>query len=368
MGWILLVVVLLVVFLVVQVVHLSVVLTWEDQQTVGLGYYGRTPGEREAFKARLRTQARLLRPILRLIGRFNRFTFEKASFQQDGLAGPRGTCSPESFADARSYAPSAEDVFVVTQMKCGTTWMQQVVYETVMRGRGDLVERGTTLYAISPWIEARKSVGIREAPRVGAERPSRIIKTHLPADACPWSPEAKYVYVARHPVSCFASCVDFIASNAGAMAPPLDVSEAWFRSPEWMWWGTWTDHVAGWWDRAQQHPNVLFVHFEEMKADPGAIVDRVAAFLGLQPLDAEERAAVVRKSGFAYMQEHQDTFEMHPPHILAVDAQLFVRGTSDRHKDVPPDVRSRLSAWCAQEMRTRAYPLQETYPDVFGSG
>lgn len=39
-------------------------------------------------------------------------------------------------------------------MKCGTTWMQHIVYEVVGRGRGDLVATGTTLYSQSCWLEA----------------------------------------------------------------------------------------------------------------------------------------------------------------------------------------------------------------------
>jgi hypothetical protein len=362
--WIGLAIGLIILFLIAQMIWLSVVLSWEDQQTRGLGYYGQPPAERAAFKRRLRTHARLLYPILRLIGRTSSFTFEKASFHHRGVAGPRGTCGEDSFAKADEYVAQPEDVFVVTQMKCGTTWMQHVVYEVLNRGGGDIVESGRTMYAISPWLEARKSVPIEEAPLVGEERPSRIIKTHLPAQVCPWNPDAKYIYVARHPVSCFASCVDFVATNIGTLAPELPVVETWFRSPDLMWWGTWTDHVKGWWERSKQSDNVLFVHFEDMKNDLAAVVRQVAAFLGVAPLSDEEIARVLEKTGFRYMQQHKDAFEMNPPHILQTDAELFVRGTADRHKDVPEDVRQRLSAWVVDEMKDSEYPLATRYPDV----
>ena len=364
MLWIILLVVAILVLLLAQFIYLAVVLTWEDQNTVGLSYYGKAPAERQAFKATLTKHARRLYPMLRLLGRFSKFTYQKASFQHRGIAGPRGTCKPESFAKADEYQPTSHDVFIVTQMKCGTTWMQQVVYETLLRGEGDIVERGSTMYAHSPWLEARKSVPIEEAPLISEARPSRIIKTHLPATHCPWSEDARYIYVARHPVSCFASCVDFIATNVGAMAPPLSMTEEWFKSDEWMWWGTWPAHVQGWWEKAQTNDNVLFLHFEDMKADLAHIVDQVAEFLGIPALSDEERSEVVRKSGFAYMQEHRDAFEMHPPHILATDARLFVRGTADRHRDVPQDTRERVSAWCAAQMKGGAYPLSDRYPDV----
>lgn len=347
-------------------VYLAMVLRWEDEQTVGVGYYGRTPAERERFKSRLRLHARLLAPVLWVNGRMAKLDFRRARIQYKGVSAPSGSCSEESFAKANAYAPRPEDVFVVTQMKCGTTWMQHVVYEVLNRGAGNLVESGTALYAVSPWIEGRKSVGVEEAPLVGTERPSRIIKTHLPATLCPWDPRARYIYVLRHPVSCFASCIDFVRTNVGAMAPELPAYEEWYTSPELMWWGTWTDHAKGWWARARE-PNVLFLQFEEMRRDLPAIVRRVAEFLGVAPLTDDEVASVVHKTGFRYMQEHQDAFEMHPPHILQTNAELFVRGTSDRHKDVPDDVRARILAWAATELAGEP-ELARMYPDVAQAG
>ncbi len=358
----------LVLFFLFQMIYLAGVLSWEDQQTRGLGYYGRSPAGRDEFKRTLRRHVRLLYPVMRLLGRFSSFTFEKASFQHKGIAGPRGTCSPESFARADDYRAQPDDVFVVTQMKCGTTWMQHVVYQVLTRGTGDLVERGSTLYAESPWLEALKSVPVAEAPLIGRERPSNVIKTHLPAQLCPWSPDARYIYVARHPVSCFASSADFIASNAGPLTPGLDVIEAWFTSDDHMWWGTWPAHVQGWWELSQRHDNVLFRTFEEMKQDLPGVVRRVTEFLGVAPLTDVELEQVVTKCGFGYMQEHKDTFEMHPPHILAIDAELFVRGSADRYKDVPAEARRRIVTWCAKELAGSGFPVAELYPDIVASG
>ena len=350
-------------FLLVQLIWLSVVMYREDQNTRGLGYYGLPPAERQRVKERLTTQARLLRPILRVLGRVSSFTFEKASFRHRGVAGPKGTCSAESFASVEEYAARAEDVFVVTQMKCGTTWMQHVVYQVLTRGDGDLVGSGTALYAVSPWLEGLKSVPVADAPLVGEERPARIIKTHLPVELCPWIDDARYIYVARHPVSCFASCVDFIATNAGAMAPDLAIVEKWFCSDA-MWWGSWPAHVSGWAARAAAHDNVLFLTFEEMKRDLPAIVRRVAAFLGVAPLTEAEIGRVVEKCSFAYMQRHQEAFEMHPPHILQTDAELFVRGSADRHADVPEETRQRIVDWCRRELAGSGTAIEDAYPDL----
>jgi len=77
---------LLLAFFLVQLVYLAVVLSWGDQQTRGLAYYGRPPAEREWFKQTLRRHVRFLRPILRLLGRISTFKFENASFRHRGIA------------------------------------------------------------------------------------------------------------------------------------------------------------------------------------------------------------------------------------------------------------------------------------------
>jgi len=355
------------VFLFVEWIALGVAMHWGQQQTIAGGYFGRPVEGRRRFRATLRRQARLLSPILLALRPFAKFDFARTSFRVRDLTGPWGNCTPQSFEAALGYQPGPEDVFVATQMKCGTTWMLHLVYQVLLRGRGDLVETGTALHAVSPWLEGNRTVRPADAPRAGTERPSRLIKTHLPASHCPWGTEAKYIYVARHPVACFASCVDFVRENAWPYLPSLAQLEEWFISEELMWWGTWPAHVQGWWDRAAAHPNVLFVHFEEMKADLPSVARRVADFLGMTPLSDAEVAAVVDRCSFTYMQQHAETFEMHPPHLRAAEAELFRRGSADRHLDVPEATRRRVAAWCAAAMRGRSYPLAVRYPDAAGA-
>lgn len=364
LTWIVIVLGAFLAFLVLEFLALAVVLVLEDQQTLGLGYYGLAPTERVRYRKRLRRQATLLAPILSLLSRFSKFSFPKVSFRHNGLAGPKGTCSPQSFEQAEAYQPKSDDVFVATQMKCGTTWMLHLVYQVLRRGEGDLVETGSTLHAVCPWIEGRKTVSLADAPLIGSERPARVIKTHFPASHCPYNPDARYIYVARHPVSCFASCADFIAENAGRLAPPRELIEQWFCSDQLMWWGTWPSHVHGWWDLSRRRDNVLFVRFEDMKRDLAGVVREVTRFLNRAPLSEAELAQVVRKCGFDYMQEHHEAFEMHPPQLLGSDARLFIRGTADRYQDVPEAMRRRILAWCADRLKESEFPLERLYPEV----
>ena len=350
--------------IVLSMLHLAMVLRWEDEQTIGLRYYGRDAAERERFKRRLRLQALLLAPVLAFYGRISKVNFRRVGFRHHDVTLPAGSCDAASAARADTYRPGPDDIFVATQMKCGTTWMENIVYEVLHRGNGMLEATGTALYAVAPWLEGRKSVPLEDSALLGAERPSRIIKTHMPAHLCPAAADARFIYVYRHPVSCFASCVDFIATNVGTMAPPLAAYEEWFESPDMMWWGTWPSHVKGWWERGQRDTNVLVVQFEAMTRDLPAVVRRVVEFLGVAPLTDAELARVVEKCGFAYMQKHQNLFEMQPPHVLQTNARLFVRGTADRHKDVPTDMRTRILRWAASEMQDSSFPLAQAYPDM----
>lgn len=354
----------LLLFAVAQVLYLAIVMAWTDQRTRDLGYYGMSRDERSRFRRKLRAHAILLSPVLWALGRWRKFSFEDASFQFESVSAPRDMCSEETFQGAVDYEPGAEDIFVVTQMKCGTTWMQHLVYEMLHRGRGDLVEAGSALGAVSPWIESRRGVPMESAPLIGRERPSRVIKSHLPAALCPFSPHARYIYVVRHPLSCFASCVDFMRTNLGGFAPPLAEAEKWFRSEELMWWGTWPRHVLGWAEWSETRPNVLFVAFEDMKRDLVGEVRRIADFLDLAPLQEDELGQISRKCGFDYMKTHGDAFEMHPPHILQSRAKVFVSGRTDRFEDVPAEVSKRLLTWCRHEVAQGSFPLGNYYEDL----
>lgn len=347
-----------------QVLHLAVVLEWSDYHTRGSRYYARSHAWRRRYKWLLRIHAALLSPIVALLSALSRPRFSQRCIRYAGVAGPAGACSAESFRRAADYAPRAEDVFVVTQMRSGTTWMQHLVYQIMTRGTGDLVGDGATLNAVSPWLESIRTVGIDEAPLVGIERRARIIKTHLPLALCPFNGQAKYIYVARHPLACFASCVDFVRNNLQGFAPGWQELARWFQFDEFMWWGTWVTHVGGWQHRAQCEANVLLVRYEDMASDLAAVAERLAAFLDVPPLTQPELAAVVQKCRLEYMRSHADVFEMHPPHLLQTVKPLFGDGRKDRARDVPTDVARQILDWCRAQCAARGVPIGRLYADL----
>lgn len=106
---------------------------------------------------------------------------------------------------ALSYAPQDGDVFVVSYPKCGSTWLHYLAQAVLKIGAGleapELdVTAGADQWKAMPFLEIAGAEGARAVPRPGA------IKTHLPFQKLPYSPGAKYVYIARNPYDC---CVSF---------------------------------------------------------------------------------------------------------------------------------------------------------------
>ena len=66
-------------------------------------------------------------------------------------------------------------------------------------------------------------------------------------------------------------------------------------------------HLASGW-RLRDSGNVLFLTYESMRADLGAAVDKIAAFMNVK-LEPEERAAVIERSSFAYMKKIGHKFD-----------------------------------------------------------
>jgi len=343
--------------------YLGLVVAWEDRSTRGLSYYARSADGRRRYRRILAVHRSLLAPVLWLLGRRVRFNFRSGSAFHGGLAAPKGSRNPASLEFASRYRPSPDDVFVVTQMRCGTTWMQQIVYEILTRGSNDLDTAGRTLCEISPRLESFHGVPVAAAPRIGLPPSRRVIKTHLSAAVCPYSDRARYIYVTRHPASCFASCVSFLNLNLRGFAPRLEDIEAWFCSPQAMWWGTWPAHVRGWWERSWRCANVLFVFYEEMKRDLPAEVQRIAGFLGVPPLSPQELERVLLHSSYSWMQSHAEAFEIHPPHLLLSEPTFFVSGRMDRYEDVPDELRRRIVSWCQTELADSSFPWERFFPE-----
>lgn len=180
--------------------------------------------------------------------------------------------SEETVRSAMKYKPRNGDVIIVTYPKCGTTWTMYIVYNIITRGNnpGDFAE----FRRMSPYIDFTGAKA--------AEHPSRCgpVMTHLPLEVFQPVDTAKYIYVARNPFDCAVSYYHFILG----MTPKsvTDVSFGKFLDlflAGKVIYGDYFDHLLAWYGR-RSDPNVLFLTYEELKADTRAQVLRIAEFLG----------------------------------------------------------------------------------------
>jgi hypothetical protein len=128
--------------------------------------------------------------------------------------------------------------------------------------------------------------------------------------------------------------------------------------------------VDGWWRWAEHRHNVLFIHYEAMAEDFGAVRDTVAGFLGCA-LTAEEKRRIDERCSFRHMKTHEASFEMAPPTMFSVNGGRFMVGGASaeepRDRNVPPLVRERILAYCREALSAGAYPAARFYPDLADS-
>ena len=347
---------------IVYFVYIAWFFAWHFKNTKGVAYFGKSQYERKQFKTKVVKYGSLARPFLQKIGpKISKPNFYSICY--NGMYAPLESCSPESIKKAVGYKPNKNDLFVATQMKCGTTWMQQIVYEILSRGNGDLSDIGHKhLYAMSPWIESFKSVRIKDAPLIG-RKGVKIIKTHLPASLCPYDEKAKYIYVTRHPVSCYKSSNDFMNAIAGPLSPKKPDALSWFCSDR-MWFDSWPNHVEGYWQWAQTRSNVYFIHFEELKHDLSESIKKIAVFLDCK-LTKSEVLLITYKCGFDYMKEHEEYFEMSTPTLFSQEQTFFKSGSVTRYTSVRTEERNKIAQYCKEKLTHAKYPLSKFYPDIY---
>jgi aryl sulfotransferase len=240
------------------------------------------------------------------------------------------------------FAPRPDDIFVCTPAKCGTTWTQTIV-ASLLWPDGDAPG---PVVSISPWLEAKFDPVDEVLARLDAQTHRRFIKTHTPADGIPFFDDAKYIFVARDGRDAFMSMCNHLERFRSDVREDLNSridDESVMPMPAWTgdvhgFFAVWLpalgmlEHVASFWERRQQ-PNLLLVHYNDLKADLAGEMRRIAAFLAIE-VPAEKWPAVVERCTFESMRARGDQigeFER----IFEGGAESFIfKGTNGRWRDV----------------------------------
>lgn len=208
-----------------------------------------------------------------------------------------------------------DDIIIATYAKSGTTWVQQIVAQLLFQGNPDL-----EVAEMSPWLDLRIPPKEEKLALVESQRHRRFLKTHLPVDALVFSPKAKYLYIGRdgrdvvwslynHHANANQSWYDALNNTPGRIGPPIERPPADIRR----YWRDWMDHngypfwpfwenVRSWWE-IRRLPNVMLLHFTNLKRDMSGEIRRIAKFLNI-PIDKSKWKAIIEHCSFAWMKKN----------------------------------------------------------------
>jgi peroxiredoxin len=194
------------------------------------------------------------------------------------------------------FVPRADDIFVVTYPRSGTTWMQMILYQLTTDGAMDFPHITT----VCPWFER----SLKDGTAYDALPGPRVFKSHLPYRKIPRGP-CKYIYVARDGKDVAVSYYHFYTAHMGFKGTFDEFFERFLGGR--VHYGSWFRHVRGWWEQRDDR-NVLFLRYEELAADLPGSLRRIAAFCGLE-VPPERWPGIVERCGFAFMKRHESQFD-----------------------------------------------------------
>jgi aryl sulfotransferase len=284
-----------------------------------------------------------------------------------------------------------DDIVIATYAKCGTTWTQRIV--------GMLVFASAEPFPVmltSPWPDFR--LRPLDEVRAAAEEQThrRFLKSHLPFDALPVREGVKFIHVARDgrdaAMSFFnhkANYTDEVVEMFRAVCreDPKFGDDGFEFAP--------TDpvtHFAGWVDgpeddlgdagasyfamensfwAARRDPNVLLVHYNDLKADREGEMRRIAGFLEIEVAE-DLWPQLVEAAGFEAMKAAADALLPGSDQSFKGGGRTFLhKGTNGRWQgtcrpedlaryeakvaaEFPPE----LAAWCEGGRRSAGDPRE----------
>lgn len=260
------------------------------------------------------------------------------------LKAPTRTLRSRVFDSTRwdHYQPRDDDIIIGTYSKCGTTWMQRIVGMLVFRSAAPRV-----LSEVSPWLDMRLFESLEttlNAAEVQTHR--RFFKTHLPLDALPIYQGVKFIHVARDGRDAAMSLHNHLLNFSPVLRqrlddlsrsdpkfgdgyPPVPESPAAFFA-DWI-----TDggsqgdlgasffHVENTYWRARADPDMLLVHYNDLKTDRGGEMRRIAAYLGIEIADALW-PELIEAAGFDAMKAQGDMLLPHAKQVWNGGSSRFM--------------------------------------------
>jgi aryl sulfotransferase len=267
-------------------------------------------------------------------------------------------------ADSRrwnGFEPRDGDIVIATFAKCGTTWTQRIVDLLVFQ-----TPEARPFGDISPWLDSTLFNSVEDdLATLKAQAHRRYIKSHLPFDALPIWDTVKYIHVGRDGRDARLSWQNHeqgfkpefgarIAAEARAAAaesgaapggppprPPEDPRDYLLH-----WFGELEDKLddpdkpsrfgfpffgfeATFW-RERHRPNLLLVHYNDLKEDLAGEMRRIADFLEID-VPAALMPSLVEAARFENMKKQGDALFPKLKDVFDRGADRFInKGQSGR--------------------------------------
>lgn len=270
------------------------------------------------------------------------------------------------------------DIVVVDPFKAGTTWTQRIVQQILHNGEDQ--EGG--LSDTSPWLDSSwgDHVGmlkvLKEQREAGLRR---VMKSHLPADALPIAPEARYVFVGRNGKDIGISFHNYLYNFSEPTMKEINrIHAEWSGDPTPLvipedmrkffdWWLDTNgceccdllDIVESWW-ALRDAPNVLLLHYQQLKENLPGEIDRLARFFSIDPASLR-MDAIVEHCSFDYMSARAEKMAPFGGAHMSSAKAFFHKGLKRDHRTelTPAQVErfdrialGKLGAECAHWLET----------------
>jgi aryl sulfotransferase len=258
--------------------------------------------------------------------------------------------SDEDSARWRDFSFRPGDIVISTRSKSGTTWLQMICALLVFQ----TADLPAPLPRLSPWLDWLVVPEQQVHDHLAAQRHRRFIKTHTPLDGVPLDARATYIVVARHPLDLAVSLyhqganIDRhrLAQLTGA-PPPSGPARQRPAARDWLRQWTTDDpdprqeldslpgvllHLRDAWQRRHE-PNILLVHYDDLRGDLSGEMRRIAARLGVE-VPADRWPDLVRAATFDRMRERAGDLAPDSQGVLKDRNAFFRAGRSGAGREL----------------------------------
>ncbi|KAK4026522.1 hypothetical protein OUZ56_015517 [Daphnia magna] len=256
--------------------------------------------------------------------------------------------------------PRADDIWLLTFPKCGTTWTSELLW-LLMNDCDTEKAKTTQLMSRTPFIEVpfltpatELSPEAMQMLKSFEKMPSpRIFKSHLPFYLL--HPKlldtSKVVYVARNAKDAIVSFYhhhklvklhDFQGN--------LEEFADYFMEDEVLY-APFFPHILDAWSK-RNHPNMHFMFFEDMKKDLKGEISKVATFLNQSPTD-EQLDKITEHLRFDNFQQNEAVNNEAGKKMgwLNPDGRFIRKGkTGDWKNHFSPELNSRIDQWIEKNL------------------